>query len=103
MRDGQGTSQTSATSRCLVVSVWYMCPIRKGRNSIFMHGPVSFLALRDMIRTGCMIQDQAKSKLYGMCSSMTQNSQERARNQPIRTTVATCRRKTQAVVVCQTP
>jgi hypothetical protein len=29
-----------------------MCPSRKGRNSFFMHGPVSFLELRDMIRTG---------------------------------------------------
>jgi GAG-pre-integrase domain/Integrase core domain len=77
MRDGQGTSQTFASSRCLVVSVGYMCPIRKGRNSIIMHGPVSFLELRDRIRTGCMIQDQAKSKLYGMCNSMSQNSQER--------------------------
>jgi hypothetical protein len=175
MRDGQGIRQKSAISRCLVVSVWYMCPIRKGRNSIIMHGPASFVELRDMIRTGCIFgsspgndvakasiarveirpegaydsfpgqfgsdcvvrgrcmykevktycgdkmasselgdlktpkfngtrsEYQANSKLYGMCSSMSQNSQERARNQTNRTTVLTCQRTTQTVMVCQSP
>jgi hypothetical protein len=68
MRAGLETSQTYTTSKCLVVSAWCTCPVRKGRSSISIHGPVSFPELRDMIRTRCMIQDQAKSKLYEMCS-----------------------------------